>query len=180
MADGPALKFMDVEKEKQKPNLIEIERHRLVYFIKDEAERKYKEFKNNDGEVSVVLYQGDFRPLVNRARNNGELELMLPSEIFITVPYSLVFLSILRVFDLDRSSNDFDGGNGMVATDINTANLNRFRKEHPDSKLRTDYMLFELIAPEDEERTVIGTRFSDPITKEPLTLLFEAIKYKNI
>lgn len=171
---------MDSERRDLKTNPYDREKQKFIYFIKDEAERKYKEFKNSNADTSVILYTGDFRPLANKASSNGELELVLPSEIFITVSYSLVFLSILRVFDLDRSSNDFESGRGMGFTDIKTANLNRFRKEHPDTKLKREYMLFELIAPEDETRMIIRTRFSDPITKEPLTEVWEAIKYKNI
>ncbi len=169
---------MKTEKEKQKPNVMDIEKYRLAYLIKDEAERKYKEFKKIDNQARVILYAGDFRPLSNKASNKGELELMLPSEIFITVEYSLILRSILGVFDLDRASNDFESGTGMSFTDIDTASLNRFRKEHPDIKLKTEYMFFELISPENEQRAIIRTRFSDPITKESLSEAWEAVKYK--
>lgn len=170
---------METEREDLTVNFADKEKHRAIYFIKDEAERKYKEFKNSNTDASVILYVGDFRPLANRGSNREELELVLPSEIFITVSYSLIFLNLLRVFDLDRSSSNFEGGSGISFTNVNTANLNRFRKDHPDSKLKTDHMFFELIAPQDETRMIIRTRFSDPITKEPLTEVWEAVKYKN-
>lgn len=158
----------------------EVEKHRLVYFIADEAERKYREFKKAEKDTSTFLYIGDFRPLSNKGSNSSNsLELILPSEIFTTVDYSSVLLSLLRVFDLDRSSPDFESGSGKAFADEKTQNLNRFKQEYPDSKLHIEYMSFGLIAPEDEERRIVRSRFFDPVTKEPLTEVWEAVKFKT-
>lgn len=167
---------MDTERNKQ-PNLSKVEKNRLLYFIKDEIETKYKEFKRADGENTTLLYVGDFRPLQNAGSNNGNLELLLPSEMFITVDYSEVFISILRTFDLDRASNDFESGTGGCFTELSTNNLNRFKKEHPDVKLKTEYMFFELESGSNEQRMISRTRFIDPVTKELLTEAWEATKY---
>lgn len=167
---------MDVEK--QKPNLIDIEKNRLVYFIKDEAEAKYKKLKKNENEGMEILYAGDFRPLANRGSNVGNLELVLPSEIFTTIEYSVLFRSLLQVFDLDRDSNDFESGSGSSFPEVNTPSLTRFKKEHPDTKLKTQYMFFGLVAPVDEQRMVIRTRYFEPVTGEPLSEVWEAVKYK--
>jgi hypothetical protein len=167
---------MDVEK--QKPYLFDIEKHRLVYFIKDEAEAKYKKLKRTESECKEILYAGDFRPLANRGSNNGNLELMLPSEIFATVDYLTIYRSLLSVFDLDRDSNDFESGTGTELPDMETKNIGRFKKEHPDTRLKTEYMYFGLVAPEDERRIIIRTRYFDPVTNEPLSEVWEAVKNK--
>lgn len=169
---------MDKEKQKKQPNLIDVEKHRLLYFIKDEAEKKYKKVKKFEGECSEIIYAGDFRPLPNRGSNNGSLELMLPTEIFTTVEYNRVFRSLLQVFDLDRDSNDFEAGTGSTLPDEYTKNLTKFSKEHPEVKLKTEYMFFGLQAPDDEQRMIIRTRYFDPVTNEPLTEIWEALKYK--
>ena len=160
--------------------LSEENRKRYLYFVADEVEKKYKEHKKQESESLVTtLFVGDFRPLSNRHKEAlNSLELLIPGEFFQTIEYSRVLLVILRAFNLDRASSDYETGTNYSLPDDKSYNLDRFKKDHPGIKLKSEYMFFELKSPKNESSMIIRQRYFDPINKEPLTEVWSASKFK--